>query len=201
VNSRKLARGTPAGICWWLPAIALWFAGAGFSHETGTSRFALAIGDQALETVFQFDVLTLLRIAPGLDRNRDGQVALEEVNTSAPFITAYLAERARLDIDGKEADDWGELGKIGWPHENGAPIVRSDYNRLLIQFPFRRKVRQRPKDVRATFDVFVEFGVNHRVLGEIDCGGDAARTTMVFTHLEPDYLFDVSYALKKRSED
>lgn len=182
-------------IRWMFWAVALSFAGIAFAHESGTSRFELDIGDEAIEAVFQFDVLTLLRIVPTLDRNRDGQVALAEVNAGAPLLTAYLTERVSLDIDGREAAGWGELGKIGWPNENDAPIVQPDYNRLLLRFPFRLKFRKKPKDARVTFDVFVEFGVNHRVFGKIRCD-DETQVTMTFTHQEPDYLYDVAFARK-----
>ena len=77
-------------------------------------------------------------------------------------------------------------------------LIESIVKRFIKTGFFREvKVRCQRRDghARVTFDVFVEFGGAHRVLGDI--GLDAEnRETMVFSHLEPDYLFDVAYALK-----
>ncbi|MCB1237165.1 MAG: hypothetical protein KDM91_19015 [Verrucomicrobiae bacterium] len=165
------------------------------AHEAGTSQFRLDIGERALESRFRLDLLTLLRLVPGLDADRDERVSIAEVEAARETVTAYLNEHVSLDIDGAEAGGWGEALPIFWPDEEGRPVDRANYHQLLVHFPYRKAVAGRPREARVTFDVFVEFGGAHRVLGDI--GLDAEnRETMVFSHLEPDYLFDVAYALK-----
>ena len=170
-------------------------SGSAFAHETGTSRFTLDIGDSAIESRFQIDLLTLLRLVPDLDANRDLQVTPAEANAAVPELAAYLGKRVMLDIDEAESGDWGDALPIIWPDEEGRPVTQADYHRFLVQFPFRRRVEKRPNDVRVTFDVFVEFGGSHRVHGDIGIPG-VCRESMTFTHWEPDYLFDIVHALE-----
>jgi len=102
-----------------------------------------------------------------------------------------------LDVD--EAGDWGKALPLIWPDEAVRPFAQADYHRFLLQFPFRKAIAKRPDDVRVTFDVFAEFGGSHRVYGEIGIKG-SCRESVNFTHWEPDYLFDVIYALATRRD-
>ena len=170
--------------------------GCGLAHEAGTSRFHLDIGEKTIETRFAFDLITILRVVPNLDRNRDGKISPQEAAAAFPKLASYLNKRVTLDIDGIEVDDWGKPLPIVWPKEESLPIGPAEYGKLLIQFPFQKKIAKRPKDLRVTLDVFVEFGGNHRIFGDMGIG-QHARESIGFTHLEPDFLFDVAFALKK----
>jgi len=160
------------------------------------SRFHLNIGDESIDARFEMDVLTLLRLIPGLDRNQDLRISLEEAEAGVPRLAEYLAKRVTLDIDGIEVDGWGKSLPVVWPNKPDEPVGMADYGKLLVQFPFQRKIEKRPADVRVTFDVFVEFGGNHRIFGDIGFG-ETAREQVEFNHYTPDYLFDVVYALRK----
>lgn len=167
------------------------------AHQADTSYLKLEVANDAIETRFSFDVVTLLRIVPGLDGDGDGKVTIAEVEAARPEIDAYLRERVFLDLESGEAD-WGAQRPLRWPLEDGSAIVRAEWHQHLIHFPFRREHARTPGHLSVTYDVFVELGSVHKILSDI--GSGEWREAVVFSQFEPDYLFDVEYARRAAGE-
>jgi hypothetical protein len=137
-----------------------------------------------------------MRLFPDLDANHDGLISRDEGETCRPVVEGYLQSHLFLDIDGQEATFGGAV-RLGWPNPDVSPIVQADWHQSLIQFSFRGSTARRPRQVQVTADVFIELGTNHKIIAEFRAGeNDLVRHPAVLTLDEPDYLFDVDYALE-----
>lgn len=163
------------------------------AHEPNTSCFRLEVATGVLQTQFSFDAVILERMVPELDENCDGAVTQTELTAVLPQVETYVREHLFLDLD-EEESGWGKAEPFVWPHSDGSPILRPDWHLLLIQFPFRLPISRPPAVVQVTCDVFIELGMQHRIMGEFSQGGEVSPP-VVFSLSEPDYAFAAAPSL------
>ncbi|MEO6741278.1 MAG: HupE/UreJ family protein, partial [Chthoniobacteraceae bacterium] len=72
------------------------------------------------------------------------------------------------------------------------PAAAWHTNEALVSFGFDRRLASPAKTVALMFDIFRTFGERHSVLGVFEYRGKT--TEVVFTLVEPDFLFDVAFA-------
>jgi hypothetical protein len=172
--------------------LVLLVAGSAGAHDLATSYARFQISRNALETTFTFDLDSLVRLAPGLDANRDGQITAAELAAQAPAIQAFLRKRVELKIDGKLAD-FGMALPVEFPPDVGDAIAEQDYHAAtsLIHFGFEKPLATPAANFWVNFDYFQDFGNRHIVLGAI--AQDGEEYEVVFRYYEPDYRYDTGY--------
>lgn len=163
------------------------------AHPLNTSYFRLTLQPDAIETRFAFDATILERMAPELDADANGILTRTEMESALPVIQAYLRQHVFLDLDDQEAG-WGEAQPFIWPHPNGNPIPRLEWQNFLVHFPYRLRIPRQPRHLLITCDVFIELGMLHKIMADLTLG-DTVCQPAIFSLPEPDYLFDVTAAL------
>ncbi|MCB1093354.1 MAG: hypothetical protein KDL87_17585, partial [Verrucomicrobiae bacterium] len=183
-----------------LACVAVWSAGEtrAFGHAPNTSYLKIEIAPGLIRTRFTLDVLTILRVAPTFDANLDGEITEAEARAALPDLEDYLREHVFLDIDDSESG-WGDRLELEWPNTERTALPRRDWHQILVPFTASRSLdsNRMPRDLLVTYDVFVEWGIQHRVLGEFLLGEDI-KVPVEFTLDAPDYLFDVAHALGEK---
>jgi hydrogenase/urease accessory protein HupE len=158
------------------------------AHNTDTSYARIRVFDDRLEVRLTCDVFTLSKIVPDLDANQDLALSREELRRAAPEIRKFFASRVGMEVNGVLVKLTGELEPF-WPLDAPDPLPAKLWhvNEALISFPFDIPLSTPAKDVALLFDVFSIFGERHAVLGVFEYRGQP--TEVVFTQVEPDYLF------------
>jgi len=164
------------------------------AHTTDTSYARIRIFDDRIEIRLTLDIFTLQRIVPDIDTNRDSALSREELRRATPAIQKFLREHVGIEVN-EAASDLGVAKDPFWPLDAPDPIPASAWhmNEALVSFGFDKPLASPPKTVALLFGVFGTLGERHSVLGVFEYRGQT--TEVVFTQVEPDYLFDVAYAL------
>ncbi len=164
------------------------------AHTSDTSYARVRVFDDHLEVRLTLDIFTLQRIVPNLDANRDAALSREELRNVTPTIQKFLRDHVGLEVN-EAAAGLGEAKDPFWPLDAPDPIPASAWhtNEALVSFGFDKPLSSPPKTVALLFGVFTTLGERHSVLGVFEYRGHT--TEVVFTLAEPDYLFDVAYAL------
>ena len=175
-----------------LLAALLLVAGAG-AHNADTSYARVRIFGDHLEIRLTLDIVTLQRIVPDIDANRDSALSRDELRRATPAIRKFLRAHVRIEIN-EAAADLGEAKDPFWPLDAPDPIPAAAWhtNEALVSFGFDKPLTSPPKTVALLFGFFGTLGERHNVLGVFEYRGQI--TEVVFTLAEPDYLFDVAYA-------
>ena len=160
------------------------------AHNPDTSYLHVAISSNLVEFKFTYDIVTLLKITD-LDRNKDGQLTHEELDSGATVIGEFLRDHIYLEVNGEDVEA-GAASPPSWPDDAPDGIGKKDFHQRLISFTFRNPVKALPSEVALTFDFFGELGDRHTVLGTFVQGRH--EHAVVFSRFEPDYLYDVSFA-------
>jgi hydrogenase/urease accessory protein HupE len=186
------ARGNVARAIAFLLA-AFFLAASASAHNTDTSYARVRIYDGHLEIRLTLDIFTLQRIVPDIDANRDSALSREELRRATPAIQKFLRTHVGIEIN-EAAADLGEAKDPFWPLDAPDPIPASAWhtNESLISFGFDKRLASLPKTVALLFGVFGTLGERHSVLGVFEYRGQI--TEVIFTLVEPDYLFDIAYA-------
>ena len=163
------------------------------AHTTDTSYARVRIFDDHLEVRLTCDIFTLQKIVSDIDANHDAALSREELRRVTPAIQRFLRERVRIELD-EAASDLGEAKDPFWPLDAPDPIPAAAWhtNEALVSFGFDKPLASPPKTVALMFDTFRTLGERHSVLGVFEYRGQT--TEVVFTQVEPDYLFDVAFA-------
>ena len=163
------------------------------AHNTDTSYARVRIFDDHLEIRLTCDVFTLSKILPAIDANRDLALSREELRLATREVQRFFAAHVGLEINGKPAKLGGAKDPF-WPLDAPDPIPAKVWhaNESLISFPFDVPLAAPAKNVALNFDVFGVLGERHTVLGVFEYRGQP--TEVVFTAVEPDYLFDIAFA-------
>jgi hydrogenase/urease accessory protein HupE len=161
------------------------------AHTPDTSYARVAIAREAVTFTFTLDLASLARVAP-LDADRDGKLTPTELAAAAPAIEAFLRRTVFPELNEREAA-FGVFAPLAWPANAGDFLPAADFGQRLVACTFRNEVLHAPDAVALTFDFFRDFGERHTVLGNFVW--DARENPVVFTRLEPDYLFDTGYAV------
>ena len=163
------------------------------AHTTDTSYARVRIFDDHLEVRLTCDIFTLQKIVSDIDANHDAALSREELRRATPAIQRFLRERVRIELD-EAASDLGEAKDPFWPLDAPDPIPAAAWhtNEALVSFGFDKPLASPPKTVALMFDTFRTLGERHSVLGVFEYRGQT--TEVVFTQVEPDYLFDVAFA-------
>ena len=163
------------------------------AHTTDTSYARVRIFDDHLEVRLTCDIFTLQKIVSDIDANHDAALSREELRRVTPAIQRFLRERVRIELD-EAASDLGEAKDPFWPLDAPDPIPAAAWhtNEALVSFGFDKPLVSPPKTVALMFDTFRTLGERHSVLGVFEYRGQT--TEVVFTQVEPDYLFDVAFA-------
>jgi hypothetical protein len=175
-----------------LVLVACWLTGGGGkanAHIIDTSACHVDIARDSVIFTFTFDLRTLARITP-VDANGDGQITPEEVHAAGPAIEAFLRSHVIVELNDRRAE-FGEFSPPKWPADAGAGIPSSDWGQRLANFTFRNALLNPPDAVALTFDLFEPLGKRHTVLGTFAWNG--REDEVIFTELEPDYLYDTGY--------
>ena len=165
------------------------------AHQPDTSYLTIRIGSSGIDAVFASDVTTLQRLFPELDADHDGAISRDEGEASRPVVESYLREHLLLDVDGQEAN-LGEPRPLGWPNPDLSPIPQAEWHQLLLQYSFHLATPTMPAELLVTCDVFIELGVTHKVICELQINHEV-KHPVIFTLEEPDYRFYVKHALAK----
>ena len=163
------------------------------AHTTDTSYARVRIFADHLEVRLTCDIFTLQRIVPDLDANHDAALSREELRRATPAIQKFFREHVRIELN-EAATDLGEPKDPFWPLDAPDPIPAAAWhtNEALVSFGFDKRLASPAKTVALMFDIFRTFGERHSVLGVVEYRGKT--TEVVFTLVEPDYLFDVAFA-------
>ncbi|MEO6789109.1 MAG: HupE/UreJ family protein [Chthoniobacteraceae bacterium] len=163
------------------------------AHNTDTSYARVRIFADHLETRLTYDISTLRRIVPDIDANHDSALSREELRRATPAIQKFLRTHVAIEVN-EAATDLGVAKEPFWPLDAPDPIPVAAWhtNEALVSFGFDRPLASPPKTVALMFDIFRILGERHTVLGVFEYHG--RPTEVVFTQVEPDYLFDVAYA-------
>jgi hypothetical protein len=184
-----------------MPVRALAFLVAAFfliaparAHTTDTSYARVRIFDDRLEIRLTLDIFTLQRIVPDIDANGDSALSREELRRATPAIQKFLREHVGIEVN-EAASELGVAKDPFWPLDAPDPIPASAWhtNEALVSFGFDKPLASKPKTVALLFGVFGTLGDRHGVLGVFEYRGQT--TEVIFTVAEPDYLFDVAYAV------
>ena len=172
--------------------VVLALAATAHAHTTDTSYARVRIFDDRLEVRLTLDIFTLQRIIPDLDANHDAALSREELRRATPAILKFLREHVGIEVSEAAADLGAEKDPF-WPLDAPDPIPASAWhtNEALVSFGFDKALTAPPKTVTLLFDVFATLGERHSVLGVFEYRGQT--TEVVFTQVEPDYLFDVAF--------
>ena len=172
---------------------AFHFAATASAHTTDTSYARVRIYDDRIEIRLTCDIFTLQRIVPGIDANNDSALSREELQRATPAIQKFLRAHVAIEIDGANTD-LGKAREPFWPLDAPDPIPAGAWhnNEALVSFGFDKALASPAKTVGLLFDVFSTLGERHGVLGVFEYRGQT--TEVVFTLVEPDYLFDVTFA-------
>jgi hypothetical protein len=189
--------GSPTRLLVRVLALSLFLAGVAFAHNPDTSYARVVITDSDLEVRLTFDIFTLQKVTE-IDADRDQRVTRAEFERAAPAIQQFIRANVGLEIDGEPAD-LGEAIASVWPKDAADALAAGDWHSAasLIAFPFRKSVPSLPREVALTFDLFEVFGERHTILGVFEYAGESHEVT--FTQVEPDYLFDINYAVSPDS--
>ena len=173
--------------------LTLAFCASARAHNVDTSYARVRIFDDRLEIRLTFDIVTLQRIVPDIDVNRDAALTRDELRRATPAVQKFLHAHVGIEIN-EAAADLGEAKDPFWPLDAPDPIPAAAWhtNESLISFAFDKTLTSPAKTVTLLFDVFRTLGERHSVLGVFEFRGQL--TEVVFTIAEPDYLFDVAYA-------
>jgi hydrogenase/urease accessory protein HupE len=163
------------------------------AHTTDTSYARIRIFSDRLEIRLTLDIFTLARIIPDLDANHDSALSREELRSATPAIQKFLRAHVGIEVN-DAASDLGAAKDPFWPLDAPDRIPASAWhtNEALVSFGFDKPLASPPKTVALLFAVFSTLGVQHSVLGVFECRGQT--TEVVFTQVEPDFLFDVAFA-------
>jgi hypothetical protein len=172
-----------------LLASVLAFCFTARAHTPDTSYARITIAADAVDFAFSYDLATLNRVAP-LDANRDGSVSREEIAAAAPAIARFLRRTIYLELNDREAT-FGDFTPPKWAADAGDAIPAADWGQRLVTLTFHNPLLNAPEGVALTFDFFRELGERHTVLGNFVWQG--RENEVIFTRLEPDYLFDTGY--------
>ena len=156
------------------------------AHAPDTSYLRAEVSRNALELRFTFDLATLHRI-DRLDADLDGKVSRSEAEAAAQDIAAFLQRTITVEVNNSKAD-LGPLQSFGWPVDVGDSIEEKDYGQTLVHFTFTTKSDKLIEDFYVLYEVFGQLGSVHRSVADIDQEGK--HLEVVFTELEPDYLYD-----------
>ena len=162
---------------------------AAHAHNPDTSYARISLASNIVECRFTYDLATLQRILP-LATNGETRITHDELRAAAPRLYAFLRENIFVEFNSSLAD-FGEELEPTWPADAGESIAQGDWNQRLVGFTFRNELVDRPEDVALTFDFFGRLGDRHAVLGLFVCNGQ--EYDVIFTRLEPDFLFDTGY--------
>lgn len=173
-------------------AMALLFAGRAEAHDLATSYVRFEISRESLVTTVTFDFDSLVRIAPGLDANGDGQITAAELAAQTAAIQTFLRQRVELTIDG-EPTELGTAQPVAFPPQAGDAIAEKDFHAAtsLVHFAFAKALAAPPATVGVRIGYFQDFGNRHVVLGSIGHDGEAYE--VVFRYYEPDYRYETGY--------
>ena len=173
--------------------LAFTLAATARAHTTDTSYARVRIFGDHLEVRLTCDIFTLLRIVPDLDVNRDTALSRDELRRVTPAIQKFLRAHVRIELN-EAATELGEAKDPFWPLDAPDPIPAAAWhtNEALVSFGFDKPLASPPKTVALMFDTFRTLGERHSVLGVFEYSGQT--TEVVFTQVEPDYLFDVAFA-------
>lgn len=174
-------------------ALAWLVAGASLvrAHTIDTSSCRVDISRDAVDFTFNFDLRTLTRITR-VDANGDGRITPDEILAAGPAIEEFLRSHVILELNDREAS----FGDFLAPHataDAAAGIPESDWGQRLATFTFHNPQLNAPDAVALTFDVFDTLGERHTILGTFAWAG--REDEVIFTQLEPDYLYDTGYRI------
>src|SRR5262245_23658861 len=103
------------------------WAAALLAHNPDTSYVRITISPDKDETRLTYDIFTLLKIAPLLDDNNDGQLQRAELSNHAPQIAQFLRSKVGLAVsDEDETADLGQFTGFLWPPDVGDAIAGVD---------------------------------------------------------------------------
>jgi len=191
-GTRRAGRPPYPRIAVLLVAVCL-LAGVAGAHNADTSYARVRVFDDRIELRLTCDIFTLWRIFPDIDANQDRALSREELRRATPAVQQFFAGHAGLEINSSAVKLSGARDPF-WPLDTPDPIPATLWhtNEALISFPFDIPLAAPAKDILLAFDVFAVFGDRHTVLGVFEYRGNS--TEVVFSVLEPDYLFDVAFA-------
>jgi len=201
------------------------------AHTTDTSYARVRILDDRLEVRLTCDIFTLTRIVPDLDANQDLTLSREELQRATPAVQQFFITHVGLEVNGALVKLTGAkepFWPLDAP--DPIPAAQWHANEALISFPFdiplttpakdvalllnvfgilgeRRMVlgvfeyllTAPAKEVALLFDVFSILGERHTVLGVFEYRG--RPTEVVFTQVEPDYLFETVFGAAPRTPE
>jgi hypothetical protein len=166
--------------------VLLWACVPLQAHNPDTSYLRCRVTPRELELRFTLGLPALYRIVRP-DTDGDGKITRAEMEAATADVYQYLESAMRLEING-EPVALGERQGLGWPEEVGAAVAEKDYHGLLLHFTFRRPSPGLIEDFYVLGDVFTELGDGHQIIADIE--QDGKHQEVVFTQLEPDYLYD-----------
>ena len=126
-------------------------------------------------------------------------VTAAELAVQTPVVIGYLRQHVQLEINGQGAD-LGDAQPVVFPPGVGDAIPEINYHDAtsLVHFAFRQSLAKAPADFWVRFDLFVDLGEQHTVLGAIECDGEDYE--LLFRFYEPDFLYDTGYAPTEPTE-
>lgn len=157
-----------------------------WAHAPDTSYLRAVVSKHALELRFTFDLATLHRIVR-LDADNDGRVTRAEVETMSPDIGNFLSQAITLELNGADAR-LSTPPSSGWPVDAGDAVAEKDYGQSLLHFTFSIATQDLIEDLYVLYEVFEQLGAQHRAVADIEQEG--RHLEVVFTELEPDYVYD-----------
>ena len=115
-------------------------------------------------------------------------------NAAKLAVRKFFRAHVGIEID-EAAADLGEAKEPFWPLDapDLIPSAAWHTNESLISFGLDKPLQSPPKTGAVLFDVFSVFGDRHSVLGVFEYRGEPTEP-IVFTLVEPDYLFDIDFA-------
>jgi hypothetical protein len=174
------------GSPFWVLIVLLVSAFTAHAHTSDTSYLRAVVSKHSLELRFTFDLSTLYRVAR-LDANQDGKVTRAEAESAAPAIAECLNQGITLELN-ETKTALGTLQPLGWPVEAGDAVDEKNYGQTLLHFTFRQDSPHLIEDLYVLYEIFPMLGSQHRAIANFEQEGK--RLEVVFTELEPDYIYD-----------
>lgn len=165
-----------------------WLSPGALAHDVDTSYVRIRLRPGVIETRVTFDALTLQKIAPDLDANRDDLLSRAELEAATTTVQAFIEANILLELD-KKSTELGIASPPYWPLDAPDPLPRDKWHdqTALFLFPYARTLEKAPERIQLDIEAFPTVGAAHRFLSVFENGKQtqpvilsANRATQVF---------------------
>jgi hypothetical protein len=165
-----------------------------WAHPADDSQLRVQVQPGALVWRFTVNLAAMDKIT-ALDADQNAAVDDEEIQRAVPSVAKFLQEAVLLAVNDAEAQLSGFTHfECIWLEPKTQRILLPELAVHRVDLHFRMPTAGQVQDLWLAMNGFETLGEAHRFEASLEAPG-AEPLPVIFTVTEPDYLFDVSYAL------